>query len=199
MTNTSPTLAPTANPIKGEDLTGDGPFFSIITATFNAETELPQLLESLAAQTFESFELILQDGASSDNTVQIAENYRHRLPALHIKSEVDTGIYDAWNKAVTRANGQWLVFLGADDSLHNIGTLKQVWQVAKQAAPPITFIPSWVQIADKKGHNLYVLKPSNKPAKECLPCCRIPAPFTSLFIKKQVCDGRKFDPSYTIV
>lgn len=99
------------------------PFFTIITATFNAAATLPRLLGSLAGQSCRDFELVIQDGASQDRTLAILEAYRHRLPGLDVVSEPDQGIYDAWNKALGRINGQWVIFLGADDSLVDAGIL----------------------------------------------------------------------------
>ena len=98
---------------------------TIITATYNAAATLPRLLESLAAQTCQDFELVIQDGASTDDTVAMAESYRDRLPFLSLASEPDTGIYDAWNKALPRVRGEWVLFLGADDALTGRDTLEQ--------------------------------------------------------------------------
>lgn len=96
------------------------PFFSIVTATYNAEKTLPRLLNSLAAQTCRDFSWIMQDGASKDTTLAVAERYRSRLPQVLLASAPDSGIYDAWNKALDRTKGrlgQWVLFLGADDLL----------------------------------------------------------------------------------
>lgn len=76
------------------------PFFTIITSTYNAEKALPPLLESLASQTCHDFNWIVQDGSSSDATMQIVEQYRNRLPEILADSRKDRGIYDAWNKAL---------------------------------------------------------------------------------------------------
>ena len=104
-------------------------FFTIITATYNAASTLPRLLDSLAEQTCRDFNVIIQDGASQDNTVAIAESYRDRLPELLLESTPDTGIYDAWNKAIDRCQdklGEWVLFLGADDTLAGIDIFETV-------------------------------------------------------------------------
>ncbi len=101
------------------------PLFTIITAAYNAAATLPRLLDSLAGQTCRDFELIIQDGASKDDTVAVAESYRHKLPALSLASEPDTGIYDAWNRALSRLRGKWVLFLGADDELACATVLEQ--------------------------------------------------------------------------
>ncbi|MCW2972362.1 MAG: glycosyltransferase [Thermoleophilia bacterium] len=86
---------------------------SIIVATWNAAATLEACLASIAAQTHPAIELVVADGASSDATVEIAQRYE---PAVLI-SEPDDGIYDAWNKALRQATGDWVLFLGADDVL----------------------------------------------------------------------------------
>lgn len=96
------------------------PCFTIITSTWNAAATLPRLLDSLAAQTCRDFNWIVQDGASSDATLDIVEQYRDRLPEILTAGGRDGGIYDAWNKAIDRWQdklGDWILFLGADDAL----------------------------------------------------------------------------------
>ncbi len=103
--------------------------FSIITATHNVSSVLHCLLESLATQTFRDFQLIIQDGASTDSTLDIIESYRSRLPKVLVESASDRGIYDAWNKALDRAGetlGQWVLFLGGDDKLADPFVLERV-------------------------------------------------------------------------
>lgn len=105
------------------------PFFTIITATYNAAVTLPRLLESLAAQTCRDFELVVQDGASTDDTLAVIEAWRSRLPAVSVESAPDAGIYDAWNRALDRQGddlGQWVLFLGADDFLAEMDILEKV-------------------------------------------------------------------------
>ena len=104
------------------------PFFTIITSTRNASTTLPRLLESLAAQTCRDFNWIIQDGASSDATMDIVEQYNCRIPEILADSCRDNGIYDAWNKAIEHWQnkiGKWVLFLGADDELAGIDVLDQ--------------------------------------------------------------------------
>jgi len=87
-------------------------------ATYNAADVLPGCLDSIKAQTYPRLEVIVADGASSDGTLDILREYESKL-ALRWKSEPDEGVYDAWNKALPMASGDWLLFLGADDSLHH--------------------------------------------------------------------------------
>ena len=115
------------------------PFFTIITATRNAAGSLPRLLESLASQTCRDFELIIQDGSSTDDTVAVAEAWRDRLPAFSIASEPDIGIYDAWNKALPCIGGQWVLFLGADDALADVNVLRRTKERMLTYSPHVLF------------------------------------------------------------
>lgn len=118
------------------------PFFTIITSTYNAASTLPRLLDSLASQTCRDFNWIVQDGASSDATMQIVEQYRDRLPEILAESSKDNGIYDAWNKAINRWNnnlGKWVLFLGADDKLCSDDTLEKSKQILSVLSNEVLF------------------------------------------------------------
>lgn len=100
------------------------PLFSIITITFNAESTLPPTLESIAAQTCKLYEHIIIDGASSDDTVRLAQEAA--IPNSRIVSEPDRGLYDAMNKGLGLATGDYVIFLNAGDSFHSPDTLRKV-------------------------------------------------------------------------
>lgn len=101
--------------------------FSVIIPTFNVEDKIADSLRSaLDAQApFEEVEVLVMDGASTDNTVRIAREWAARDSRVQVWSEPDKGLYDAMNKGVARATGQMLYFLGAGDTLHP-GALGQV-------------------------------------------------------------------------
>jgi len=88
---------------------------SVITATYNASSVLPDLLDSLLKQTDQRFEWVVVDGASTDKTVKLVENCK--LGNVNLLSEKDCGIYDALNKGVERASGDYYLVVGADDIL----------------------------------------------------------------------------------
>lgn len=91
------------------------PRISIITVTYNAGKFLSDCIESVTRQAYTGIEHIIIDGGSTDHTLDIIkENSRH---IAFWKSEPDNGIYDAMNKAIPYAKGDWLYFLGADDTL----------------------------------------------------------------------------------
>lgn len=91
------------------------PLVSIITATHNAAEYLQSSINSVLNQTYKNFEYIIIDGASSDSTIEIIQKYQESI--TYWISEEDTGIYDAWNKGLKQAKGDWIAFIGADDQL----------------------------------------------------------------------------------
>lgn len=100
--------------------------FTIITCTYNAESVIQRTLDSVARQGYDGVQHIIMDGASTDATVQIASQYqsdslRHKVIVV---SEKDSGLYDAMNKAMQLATGQYLVFLNAGDTLRSDDTLE---------------------------------------------------------------------------
>ena len=86
---------------------------SIITATFNAANHLPQLIDSLRAQTLKDFEWIVADGDSTDGTLEILSAVKDLN--LIVSSQPDFGIYDALNRAIKQINSDYYVVIGADD------------------------------------------------------------------------------------
>lgn len=91
------------------------PTISIITVTYNAAAKFGDLLTSLRAQTDRDFEWVVVDGASTDGTVELLENAADVV--TRFVSEPDCGIYDAMNKAVRMASGDYYLVCGADDLL----------------------------------------------------------------------------------
>jgi glycosyltransferase involved in cell wall biosynthesis len=102
----------------------EAPLFTIVVATHNACNTLQHCIDSITGQTFESRELIVIDGGSTDGTLDVLEGNDTSITTWI--SEPDTGIFDAWNKALVRGSGEWLLFLGADDFLLSTDVLARV-------------------------------------------------------------------------
>ena len=100
------------------------PKFSVITVTYNAEKVLEDTLQSVISQTYRHVEYIIVDGASKDGTIKIIDKYRERIHT--VVSEPDKGLYDAMNKGIALATGNYLCFLNAGDSFHEDDTLQQM-------------------------------------------------------------------------
>ncbi|OJW78848.1 glycosyltransferase family 2 protein [Spirosoma sp. 48-14] len=88
------------------------PLVSIIIVVYNGVSTIRDSIESVINQT-ENHEIIIIDGASTDGTLSVLEEYQERL--TYLLSEPDSGIYDAMNKGLNIAKGEWIYFLGADD------------------------------------------------------------------------------------
>lgn len=103
------------------------PMFSIIVPTFNAAATLQACLDSVVCQTCVDFELVVVDGGSTDGTLCIANSFEADFGTrLVVHSGPDKGPYDAMNHGVAMATGEWLLFLGADDTLYAPDTMARV-------------------------------------------------------------------------
>ena len=106
--------------------------FSIVTITYNAAACVSKTLESVQMQTYPYVEHLIIDGSSTDDTVALAEAYRQesiRLGNSHevlISSEPDKGLYDAMNKGLAKATGDYILYLNAGDYLPESTTLDTV-------------------------------------------------------------------------
>ncbi len=93
------------------------PNVSIIIATLNAEETLDKALRSVVTQSYQDWECIIIDGCSQDSTMNIISKYAASDSRIRYVSEPDDGIYDAFNKGIRMAKGEWVHYLGSDDRL----------------------------------------------------------------------------------
>lgn len=100
---------------------------AIITINYNEKEGLKKTIESVLSQTFSDFEYVVIDGNSSDGSKEIIEAYRDRLN--YAVSEPDSGIYNAMNKGIRAATGEYLLFLNSGDCLYENDTLAKVAQL----------------------------------------------------------------------
>lgn len=100
------------------------PLFSIITVTYHAESVLEETILSVVSQTYHNIEYIIVDGASKDRTLSIVNKYRDKIQA--VVSEPDKGLYDAMNKGLKMAKGEYVCFLNAGDTFHEDDTLQLI-------------------------------------------------------------------------
>jgi len=98
---------------------------SIITVNKNNADGLEKTIQSVICQTFDNFEYIIIDGASDDNSVEILKKYADRIQFWI--SGPDTGIYNAMNKGIRKAQGEYCLFLNSGDRLINDTTLTEVF------------------------------------------------------------------------
>ena len=112
------------------------PFFTIITASFNKANSIKKTLDSVLAQTFQPLEHIVIDGGSMDDTVTILKAYESRYNLKWV-SEPDNGIADAMNKGVCLAQGEYIIFIHADDTLYRNDSLATAYEIMKDSSHSI--------------------------------------------------------------
>ncbi|HTR30433.1 MAG TPA: glycosyltransferase family 2 protein [Puia sp.] len=115
------------------------PRVSIIIPCYNAGQLLAECLDGVLAQEYENKEVIIVDGASADGTVEIAGRYAAEHACIRWVSERDRGVYDAMNKGVGMATGEWVYFLGADDRLYDPLVLAGIFGGGQDAGQDILY------------------------------------------------------------
>lgn len=98
--------------------------YSIIIPTYNSAKVIKRCLDTIIAQTYQHFEVLVMDACSKDDTVQIVNSFKDNR--IKVYSEPDKGIYDAMNKGIDKSQGDWLLFLGSDDYMYNADVLSTV-------------------------------------------------------------------------
>ena len=93
------------------------PLISIITVTYNSEKTIHKTIESVINQKYKNYEYIIKDGLSTDKTIDLIYSYENDIDC--IISKEDCGIYDAMNYAIKETNGDWIIFLNADDHFYD--------------------------------------------------------------------------------
>ncbi len=122
---------------------------SIITATFNSNKTLEQSIRSVISQNYKNFEYIIIDGGSTDGTKELIKKYKSHLS--YTVSENDEGIYDAWNKGINKATGEWVMFLGADDFLVPDALQSYIDFIEEQDTKSVLYISSKVNLLSQTG------------------------------------------------
>jgi len=98
---------------------------SVITVVYNGAGTLEATLQSVTGQTWPNIEYVIVDGGSTDGTLELIERYRDDIDVF--VSERDKGVYDAMNKGINMASGDYIYFLGSDDRLHNSEVLTTIF------------------------------------------------------------------------
>ena len=156
---------------------------SIIIATYNAAPTLKRCLDSIVNQLNEETELIIIDGGSSDVTCNIINSYRKYI--AYTISEKDKGIYDAWNKGINVAQGEWIAFIGADDELLPDAIETYLNYIhSKNDIDTYDYICAHVEYTDANGKLLKVL--GQEPKWNIMKKRMAPAHVASLHNKKNL-------------
>lgn len=129
--------------------------FSIIIATYNAESAIRMTLESIRRQKCKEFELLIVDGGSSDSTCKICKEYQDIVSIMI--SEKDKGLYDAWNKGIALAKGEWILFVGAGDLLSEDALMNYLFFLNNHTEC-FDYISAVVIRCNNQGHELSRIK-----------------------------------------
>ena len=174
---------------------------SIITVTYNAAHVLQRTLNSVKKQKWQQIEHLIIDGASKDDTISIAEAYKTQCPyEVVIQSEPDKGLYDAMNKGLRKATGDYLVFLNAGDTLHADNTLEIIANSQQQKAnsnqrPAVIYGDT--AITDEQGKFLHLrrLRPPQqlnwKSFKQGMLVCH-----QAFYVRTDIAQGQEYNLQY---
>lgn len=173
------------------------PIFSIITSTLNSEDYVERCVQSVLGQSFQDVEHIIVDGASSDSTLErlsLIDDSR-----LVVLSESDTGIYNAWNKGVDLARGQWILFLGSDDFFPDLTALQTIADQILIDPRSMGFVSTRLSVGSVDGDTVIRTTPFGwRPIGEILdsPVLNMP-PHGGMFHSRAIFDqGYRFDETY---
>lgn len=138
---------------------------TVATVTWNAAAVLQRTLDSVAEQDYPHVQHVVVDGRSSDNTLTLLRQYQERESAeglerhdIVVLSEPDKGLYDAMNKAIAMAEGDYIVFLNAGDKFHTPQVLGQIAEQISDSKYQISNLPAVIygdtDIVDDEGRFL---------------------------------------------
>jgi len=137
------------------------PLVTIITASFNLikgnrEDMIQQCIESVKTQTYKAIEHIIIDGASTDGTLELLQNYE-KQGDVRVYSEPDKGIYDAMNKGIKHAKGEYIAFLNSDDYYCDVNAIYDVVNGLTKTKADYAF-GNAIFISEESGKELFVRK-----------------------------------------
>jgi len=160
--------------------------FSVITINYNNKGGLKKTVDSVICQTNTDFEFIIIDGGSTDGSIDIIKEHEKQI--TYWVSEPDKGVYNAMNKGVTQAHGNYLIFMNSGDCFHSNDVLSAFTDYQEEI------------ICGKvlKGSST---KPSghNKPTITLVDLMRGSLPHQAMFIKRELMQKHPYDEKYRIL
>jgi len=163
------------------------PLLTIVTVVYNDEKNLENIINSISTQSYPNIEYIVIDGGSTDKSIDVIRKYEDNID--YWLSEKDRGIYDAMNKGVHLATGNWINFMNAGDSFYNTTTVAEIMENIPQSADLVY------------GHTFY--KENEKMnlietySIDCLWTSMI-CSHQSIFVKTHLLKNRPFNLNYEI-
>jgi glycosyltransferase involved in cell wall biosynthesis len=164
------------------------PLITIVTVNYNSAAALEKTIQSVVAQTYESVEYIVIDGASTDNSTDIIKHYETNIAKW--LSEKDSGIYNAMNKGIREATGDWICFLNCGDVFVDSKTIQQIVDHIQLSDPDIIYGNIFVEQQDGTLNERIAKEPCN--------IHRMHFCHQSAFVKTTVLQHYQFDDRHTL-
>ena len=162
--------------------------FSIITINYNNKDGLEMTINSVLGQSFQGFEYIIIDGGSTDGSIDIIKKYESRID--YWVSEPDNGVYNAMNKGIRKATGDYINFMNSGDAYHSSSALGTI---AGMHSEDDIIIGGYYETEKGASHTI--------PPQDVtlLTLLKYTINHQATFIKKSLLDKRLYDESYTIM
>lgn len=126
------------------------PKISVVTVCYNAVATIENTMLSVINQTYQNVEYIIIDGGSTDGTMDIVNRYKDRITV--IVSEPDKGIFDAMNKGIKKATGEWINFMNAGDWFVNKTIISQIFQSGSKCQYAVIYGDAYCDYVDQKRY-----------------------------------------------
>lgn len=161
---------------------------SIVTVTFNCQSIVQKTIESVLSQDYPNIEYIIVDGSSSDNTLEVIKKYEDQIDC--IVSEPDNGVYDAMNKSVKLATGDWILFMNAGDCFYSKNTVTKMFSDFHEQIG-VVFGDT---ISEKDGCEIITRYQPNWWRHKYMPSCH-----QSIFVRRELLLRNPFQLRFRIV
>lgn len=165
--------------------------FSVITVSYNAAKTIETTIQSVLGQEYADVEYIIIDGGSTDGTQEIIKKYENTIS--YWVSEKDSGIYDAMNKGVSVASGDYIYFLGADDCLIDSTVISRI---SKGIYDDTDILSAGVYLVDEELHLERFMSGMHAADKNQFNGLMIP--HQGMFVKCEIMKANFFDLTYSI-
>lgn len=168
---------------------------SVIMATYNAEKTIEKTIKSVISQTYKNIEFLIIDGESKDKTIEIIKKYQKHIS--YWVTEKDNGIYDALNKGIKKASGEYIYILGADDFFCDDNIITKVVNKLDDNIDIFSGSVFLMQFNMKKLFNNYSKEIKNSLDEKNLINILLP-PHQGLFVKSDIMKKYLFDIKYKL-
>lgn len=168
---------------------------SVITVCYNAEESIEKTMQSVLSQSYENIEYLIIDGLSTDSTLDIVRKYQEKYHNIRLISEKDSGIYNAMNKGVSYAQGEYIYYLNSGDLFPEETTVEQVMQKLEKNRTDILYGNIDVDYGTHKNRIRYA---EQKRLKKLWIALGITVCHQAVFAKTSLVKERGFDESFKL-